>query len=116
MAAISLGTAGLTFGLTTETGGIIQNVKISKKRDKATVKNQVGEITAATYFNPTEEISFEHFPTGATGVAAASIGVALTMANWTATAGTIYPEEITITKPNNDYMKWEVKAVAHALI
>ena len=116
MAAIYLGTAGLTFGLVAETGGVIQNVQVRRTREKAVVKNQVGEITTAVYFDPTEEITYDFFVSGSTGVAASSIGVAVTLTNYTPSAGAIYPEEITISKPNNDFVKYSVKAMAHALI
>ena len=116
MAAIYIGTAGLTFGLVSETGGVIQNVQIRRTREKASIKNQVGEITTAVYYDPLEEITYDFFLSGATGIAASSIGTAVTLSNYTPTAGSIYPEEITISKVNNDFVKYSVKAIAHALI
>lgn len=116
MAAILLGTAGVSFGLIAETGGFIQNVEIRLSREKADVKDPDGDITAVAYFNPTEEISFDHVPTGSTGIAAASPGVAVTLANYTPTAGSIITEEVTTTRPNTDYKRVSVRAMVHPLI
>lgn len=116
MAAISIGTAGLSFGLIAETGGMIQNLEIRQTREKAVVLDPDGDTTAATYFNPLEEVTLDFFPTGATGVAAAAIGTALTVANYTPSAGSIYTEEITITRPNTDYRKHSIKATVHPSI
>ena len=116
MAAILLGTAGLSFGLVAETGGIIQNLEVRLGREKAEVKDPDGDTVAAAYYNPTEEISFEHFPTGSTGIAAASPGVAVSLSNYTPGAGIIITEEVTTTRPNTDYRKVAVRAMVHPLI
>ena len=116
MAAISLGLAGLSFGLSAETGGKIQNLEVRVSRKKATVIDEDGDTVAATYFDPTEELSFEFNPTGSTGIAASSPGVAVTVANYTPAAGIIITEEVTTTRANNDYKKVAVKAIVHPLI
>lgn len=116
MGATLLGLAGLTFGLIAETGGQIQNLEVRQTREKASVRDADGDTVAVAYYDPSEEISFEFFPTGATGVAAASPGVAVSLSNYTPSAGSIITEEVTITRPNTDYKKMSVKAVNHPLI
>lgn len=116
MAAIQIGTSGLSFGLSAETGGLIQNLEIRKTRDKAVVQDEDGDTVGAAYFNPLEEVNVEFFPTGSTGLAAASVGVALTVANYTPAAGSIYTEEVTTTRPNTDFRKMSIKAMVHPSI
>jgi hypothetical protein len=116
MAALTLGLAGLSFGLVAETGGKIQNIEIRNVRDKATVKDETGGTVGATYYDPRNEINFEAFVTGATGIAAASPGVALTVANFTPGNGTIIAEEVTTRQQNVDYKKITVKAMNWAAI
>jgi hypothetical protein len=117
MAAIKLGLAGLTFGFASdETGGVIQSLEIRRSRDKAVVRDADGDTVACAYFDPKEEISFEFFTTGGTGLSAASPGVAVSVTNYTPAAGLIITEEVTISRTNTDYQKHSVKAMNYALV
>lgn len=116
MAVYLLGASGLTFGLLAETSGLIQNLEIRKTRQKATVMNQIGEIAAAAYYDPSEEVTLEFYTTGSSDIAAAAPGVALTAQNYTPSAGLLITEETTTTRPNNDYKKMSLKCVVHPLI
>jgi len=117
MAALTLGLAGLTFGFTaTETGGQIQDLEVRRSREKVTVRGNQGDTLAATYFDPTEEITFNLVPTGSTGIAAASPGVVLSMLNYLPSSGAIIVEEVTINQTNTDYKKMSVKAMNYPQI
>lgn len=117
MAAIKFGTSGLTFGFASdETGGVLQSLEIRRTRDKATVQDVDGDMVACCYFNPTEEISFDFFPTSGAGVAASSPGVAVSLTNYSPAAGLIIVEEVTITRTNTEYQKHSVKAFNTPLV
>lgn len=116
MAAISLGTAGLSFGLTAETGVIIQNLEIRNSREKAEVLDPDGDVVAVTFFKPTEEITWDGVQSSGSGLGASSPGVAVTIANYTPTAGIIITEEVTTTRPNTDYKKLAAKAIVYPLV
>jgi hypothetical protein len=116
MAALTLGLAGLSFGLSTETGGQIQNLEIRESREEVKVRDADGDTVGATYIDPSQEITYDFFPTGATGIAAASPGAAVTVTNHTPAAGLIIVTEVTTTRANTDYKKVSVKAVNYPLI
>ena len=116
MSAIQLGTAGLSFGLIAETGLIVENVEIRDAREKAEVLDPDGDVVAVAYFKPTTEVQVSGVQSGGTGIGAASPGVALTVANYVPSAGIIITEEVTITKPNTDYKRLDVKAIVYPLV
>lgn len=117
MAAILLGLAGLTFGFSSdETGGVIQSIQIKKGREKQTVRNKTGEVAAASFYNPTEEISYDFVPSGGGGVSSISPGVAVSLANYTPLAGIIITEEVTISRKNTEYESISSKAIVYPLI
>lgn len=114
---IYVGTAGLSFGfVSAETGGLLQNLEVRQTREKAMVRDTSGRTVGKVYFDPSEEISLEFFPSSASGLGAASVGVALTLANYTPTSGAIYPDEVTTTRSNSEYRKQTIKATVHPSI
>lgn len=117
MSALTLGLAGLTFGFTaSETGGQIQDLEIVRNREKVTVRDNDGDTVAASFFDPTEEITFNFVPTGNTGIAAASPGVIAALLNYTPASGAIIVESVTINSSNTDYKKMSVKAINYPSI
>ena len=117
MSALQLGTTGLSFAITAaETGGLIQSLEIRKTREKASVRDNDGDTCGVAYFDPSEEINFEFFPSGATGVAAASPGASVALANYTPSAGLVITEELTESRSNDNFRKMSVKAVVHPAI
>ena len=117
MPALQLGHAGLSIGLSAETGGAIQNLEVRLSSEKAVAKNCGGETVAATYFDPKSEISYDLLPTSAISAASASPGVSLVgFVNYVPSAGLLIAEEVTTTSPNDNYKKIAVKCVNHPLI
>jgi len=117
MPALQLGLAGLSFGLSTETGGAIQNLEVRDSREKAVAKNAGGETVGAVYFDPKSEVSYDLLPTSAISAASASPGVSLVgFVNYVPSAGLLITEEVTTTRPNDNFKKLAVKAVVHPLI
>lgn len=79
---IIIGLSGATFLLTAETGGIIQNYSRNTTSKLIDVYDPtLGYTTGHVFHDFTADYSVEIILTGDTGVAAASPGVALTLAN-----------------------------------
>lgn len=116
MAAIKLGTQGLTFGCTAETGGIIQSLEVRRSREKAEVKGPEGAVEAVAFFNPTEEISGEFYPTGSSDIAGISPGVAYALAGYVPASGLVIIEEVTANHGNAEFKKMSFKAVVYPAI
>jgi hypothetical protein len=82
MAATLLGSStGTSFGCIAETGILINSFSISTSSDKQEVKDENGNVKLVAYYNPKAAISVAGTVAGTTGVAAAAVGVALTLAN-----------------------------------
>lgn len=85
---ILLNLTGATFLLSAETGGIIQSFSQSDSRKKLEVYDGAsGKTTGLVYHDPRATFNVRIISTGTTGVAAASPGVALTLANAATTNG-----------------------------
>jgi len=120
MPAITIGTTGATWGLTTETGVLIQRSSAKTAREKNPVRNHEGEVSLVSFYNPTQTYSMEGITTASTGVAAASPGVALTIAqtfpsNGVA-VGQILTDDVEVSKINTEFQKVSVNATRYPLI
>lgn len=116
MAANLFGLTGVSFGLVAETGGKIQDLEVRQTRESAVIQDEDGDECAVSLFNPKEEITFNFFPTGSTGIGGAATGAAVTLANYTPGAGIILVDEVTTTRPNTNYKKVAVKATVRPLV
>jgi hypothetical protein len=116
MAATTFGTAGATYGLTQETGGLIQSVNDTQSTEKAETRNHAGEVARVTYYNPTTSVDAEWVPTGGTGISAAALATAITIANTPAGSGLVIVEEITNTRDNTSDNRRSFRAMRYPLI
>lgn len=120
MPATIIGTSGATWGLTAETGVLIQRQNAKTSREKNQVRNHEGEVTLVSYYNPIQTYSMEGVTTGSTGIVAAVPGVALTLANTFpnngVNAGLIYTDDVDVAKINTDFQKITVNATRYPLI
>jgi hypothetical protein len=116
MSATLYGTSGLTFGLTAETGGLVQSVEIKSSIDKVEAKNHEGETTGIAFHNAMHELTVTFLRTGGTGLGAATLAAAVTSANYTPAAGSLYCEEITDKRENKAYREITLKLVNHPLV
>ena len=110
MAVITIGTTGATWGLTAETGVLVQTFSQKMNREKNEVRNEIGDFALVSYYNPLGKVSFSAVVAGTTGVAAAAPGVALTLANIVtgangATTGGVYTDDVEIAKGNTEFKK-----------
>ena len=121
MPAITIGTAGATWGLDVETGVLIQRSSAKTAREKNPVRNHEGEISLVSFYNPTQTYSMEGVTTGTTGLAAASPGVSLTIGqtfpdNGIASGGLIYTDDVEVSKVNTEFQKITLNATSYPLI
>jgi len=121
MAVTLLGTStGTVFGATAETGILIDAFSISTSSDKQEVKNENGEVKLVAYYNPKSAISVSGTVAGTTGVVAASVGVALTLANVEAvggvSAGLVIVDSVAITKKPDGFKSISISAMRYPLI
>ena len=102
-----LGSAtGVTFGLAAETGILVTSVSAAVKSDKLEVRDENGSVKLISYYNPVETITVAGTVAGTSGVAAAQIGVALTLANTDSLTGGITTginivDSVTVSKKQN---------------
>jgi len=120
MPATIIGTAGATWGLTAETGVLIQRSSAKTSREKNPVRNHEGEVSLVSYYNPVQTMSMEGVTIAATGLVAAVPGVALTVAqtfpNNGVNAGLIYTDDVEVSKVNTDFQKITLNASRYPLI
>ncbi len=118
MAVTTIGTTGAVFGLTAETGMLVQTVTAKVAREKNQVRNEVGEFTVVAFYNPLQTFAISGVLTGT--ITNAAPGLALTVAN-TNTAngvstGGIYVDDIEIAKTNTEFKKITANATQYPLI
>lgn len=109
MAVITIGTTGATWGLTAETGVLVQTFSQKISREKNEVRDAGGDIALVSYYNPLSKFSFSCVIAGTTGIAAAAPGVALTLANISATNGAttggVYTDDVELAGGNTEFKK-----------
>jgi hypothetical protein len=121
MAVTLLGSAtGTSFGCTAETGILINAFSISTSSDKQEVKNENGEVKLVAYYNPKAAISVAGTVAGTTGVVAASVGVAITLANLEAvggvSVGNVIVDSVQVSKRPDGFKDISVSATRYPLI
>jgi len=121
MAVTLLGSAtGTVFGATAETGILINSFSISTSSDKQEVKNENGEVKLMAIYNPKSTISASGTVAGTTGVAGATVGTALTLANIEAvggvSAGLVIVESVSISKKPDGFKDISISAIRYPLI
>lgn len=121
MAATLLGSStGATFGCTAETGILINSFSVSTSSDKVEVKDETGSVKLVAITNPRSAISLSGTVAGTIGVAAASVGVALTLANSDTiggvSAGINIVDSVQLSKSQNGFKSISVSATRYPLI
>jgi hypothetical protein len=121
MPATLLGSAtGASFGCTAETGILINSFSVNTTSDKVEVKDETGSVKLVAITNPRSAISLSGTVAGSTGVAAAAVGVALTLANNDTVGGVStginIVDSVQITKSQNGFKTISVSATKYPLI
>ena len=112
MAATTIGTQGLVFGLTAETIGVVQSFSETRNIEKNEVRNQQGEITAVGFYNPTTAYSLSVAITGANTSLTVG-GSYASLANAAATAGSTRIDSIAINKTNTGFVTIDISATGY---
>lgn len=111
MPAVTIGTAGLVFGLTAEAGiGLVQSFSEARSVEKNEVRNNSGDIVAVGYFNPTTAYSLSVAITGTYNVTA---GAALSALANATTLGTTRIDSITLNKSNDAFVTLDISATGY---
>lgn len=79
--------ANVTFGATAETGIILSSFSRSVQSSKSELMDEDGDIVAVSYYGATATISLSGAINGTSGLATASVGALLTLANATTAHG-----------------------------
>ena len=118
MSVITIGTTGAAWGLTAETGMLVQTCTAKVTREKNQVRDNVGEFVAVSFYNPLQTFAIAGVLTGT--ITNAAPGLALTVANTNTangvTTGGIYVDDIEIQKVNVDFKKMTANATQYPLI
>lgn len=104
-----------------ETGILVTSYSQAAKSDKVEIRDENGAVKLVSFYNPTESISVAGTVAGSTGVAAAQIGVALTLANTDSltggiAAGITIVESVTTSKKQNGFKDISISAIRYPLI
>ena len=111
MAAVTIGTQGLSFGLVAETGiGLVQSFSEARNLEKNEVRNNAGDIVAIGYFNATTSYSLSVAITGSYNVTAGAALAALANAT---TLGTTRIDSITLNKSNDAFVTLDISATGY---
>ena len=111
MAAVTIGTAGLSFGLIAEAGiGLVQSFSEARNVEKNEVRNNAGDIVAIGYYNATTSYSLSVAITGAYNVTAGAALAALANAT---TLGTTRIDSITLNKSNDAFVTLDISATGY---
>ena len=108
MAATTIGTSGLQFGITAEAGGLVQSFTETRNVERAEIRNSSGEVVGAAMYNPTDSFSFSTTITGAYATTAGA--VLTTLANATSTGGKIVVDSVTVNRTSEGFVTVDVSA------
>jgi len=101
MASLIGVTSGVAFGLTSESGILVQSFSLTANSEKTEVKNHLGDVALVAYHNNKMTGSVAGTVAGTTGVAGAAIAASLTVANLESlggVTGTAYVDSVALTK------------------
>lgn len=109
--------ASVVFGATAETGIILSSFSRSVQSQKAELMDEDGDIVAVSFYGRTATISLTGAINGTTGVATASIGGLLTLANATTefgvTGGKIVVDSVTSELGSDAFKTISVEATQY---
>ena len=111
MPAVTVGNAGLVFGLSAETIGLVQSFSETRNIEKNEIRNSSGDISGIGYYNPTTAYSLSVAITGAnTGLTVG--GSFASLANAT-TVGTCRIDSIALNKTNTGFVTIDISATGY---
>lgn len=113
MAATTVGTTGLVFGLSAEAGiGLVQSFTESRTIERNEVRNQVGEVVGMSFFNPVTNYSLSATITGPYHVIPSTALAALANAT-TFASNKVFIDSVTINKTNDAFVTVDIAAIGY---
>jgi hypothetical protein len=112
MPAVTVGNAGLVFGLTAETIGLVQSFSETRNIEKVEARNAAGDISGLAYYNPTTAYSLSVAITGANTTLTVG-GSFASIANASATAGSTRIDSIALNKTNTGFVTIDISATGY---
>lgn len=109
--------ANVTFGATAETGIILSSFSRSVQSSKSELMDEDGDIVAVSYYGKTATISISGAINGSSGVATASVGGLLTLANATTefgvTGGKIVVDSVSSEQGSDAFKTLSIEATQY---
>jgi hypothetical protein len=109
--------ANVTFGATAETGIILSSFSRSVQSSKSELMDEDGDIVAVSYYGKTATISLTGAINGSSGVATASVGGLLTLANATTefgvTGGKIVVDSVSSEQGSDAFKTLSIEATQY---
>lgn len=108
-----------TFGCTAESGILVTSVNINATADKVEVRDGDGDVALVSFYNQRSTVALTGTVSGtpSTGINAAVIGNALTIANLQSvggvSAGVCLVDSVSISKKNNGFTDISVTATRY---
>jgi len=110
MPATTIGTA-LSFGLSAESGMLVQSFSETRNTEKAEARNNQGDVVALALFNQTDTLSWSGMITGAYSTSAGAVLASL--ANATSSGGKIVVDSVSFTKAPDSFTQVNVSATRY---
>jgi hypothetical protein len=113
MAATSIGLTGLAFGLTTETGVVIQSFSLTQTAESTEISKHDGTHSAVAFSGFKRNVSLSGNCNGA--VASSGIGVALALTGNTSavSSGTYYVTDTSFSQANDGFNSFDLSATSY---
>jgi hypothetical protein len=108
MAATLLGTSGLSFGITAESGGLVQSFSETRNIQRAEARNGSGEVVGLSLYNPTKSYSYTFLTTASMSTAAGA--VLSSIANASDVTGKVVVDSVSISKTADGYQTASINA------
>ena len=111
MPATTIGQTGLSFGLSAESGMLVQSFSETRNTEKTEVRNASGDVVGLALFNQTDTLSWAGTITGSYGTTAGA--VLTTLANATSTGGKIVVDSVSFSKSPDTFVNVNVSATRY---
>jgi hypothetical protein len=108
MAATTLGTSGLSFGITAESGGLVQSFTETRNVQRAEARNGSGEVVGLSLYNPTKSYSYTFLTTASMTTSAGT--VLSSIANASDVSGKVVVDSVSISKTTDGYQTASINA------
>jgi hypothetical protein len=113
MAATTIGLSGVAFGLSAETGVVVQNFSLTQTSDTTEVSKHDGTHSAVAFSAFKKNISLSGNCNGA--VASSGVGgtLALTANTAAVSSGTYYVTDVSFTESSDGFNSFDLSATAY---